>query len=157
VQPLFAKHRSRDLNLQQAVAESEGSLIFHLFDEPALNTFDAALAQERVRSTPYRLVGKSEIAVRRLDRLLEEHLPPGQHINFISVDVEGLDLAVLRSNDWRRFRPDMVLAEALGSDLEEVAGSDLVRFMRGENYALFAKTYNTLFFTDRSVAAGASR
>jgi FkbM family methyltransferase len=150
VQPWFAAHRPRDINLQCAISDVDGILTYHLFDEPALNTFDAAVAQGHVETTSYKLVGKRQVAVKRLDKVLSETLPQGQRIDFLSVDVEGLDLAVLRSNDWRRFRPRIVLAEALGSSLDEVANGDVARFMAGEGYRLFAKTYNTLFFVDKS-------
>jgi hypothetical protein len=40
---------------------------------------------------------------RNLAKSLERHLPDGQEIAFLSVDVEGHDVAVLASNDWDRF------------------------------------------------------
>jgi hypothetical protein len=46
-----------------------------------------------------------------LAHLLEHHLPPGKPIDFMTVDVEGFDLQVLKSNDWARFRPAVVLFE----------------------------------------------
>jgi hypothetical protein len=64
----------------------------------------------------------------------------------MSVDVEGLDLQVLRSNDWRRFRPDFVLVEALDFELERAAQHPTHAFMGGAGYALVAKTLNTLFY-----------
>ncbi|MCW5198181.1 FkbM family methyltransferase [Desulfobulbus sp. F3] len=32
-------------------------------------------------------------------------------IDFLSVDAEGVDLKVLKSNDWNKYRPYIVLAE----------------------------------------------
>jgi len=89
------------------------------------------------------------IAVERLDVILSRHLPAGSRIDFMSVDVEGFDLPVLRSNDWSRYRPRCVLAEALGLSLEEALDCEVCRFMKQQNYELFAKTFNTLIFRDR--------
>jgi hypothetical protein len=73
-------------------------------------------------------------------------LPAGQEIDFLSVDVEGLDLVVLRSNDWARFRPRCVLVEALGVALKDVQSSGIYELLSGQSYELIAKTFNTLVF-----------
>jgi FkbM family methyltransferase len=146
----FAAARPRDLNLQLGVAEQAGELIYYVFNDPALNTFDAALKREREAQTTYRVVGTRKVAVERLDAVLERHLPPGQAIDFLSVDVEGYDLQVLRSSDWARFRPGVVLVEALDLRLEQAAQHPIHAFMSGVRYELVAKTLNTLFYRDRA-------
>jgi hypothetical protein len=95
------------------------------------------------------VVGTVPVRVERLDRILEQHLPAGQSIDFLSVDVEGFDLQVLRSNDWARFRPAFVLAEALEFRLEQAAAHPLHLLMHGHGYELVAKTLNTLFYQNR--------
>jgi hypothetical protein len=64
----------------------------------------------------------------------------------LTIDVEGFDFAVLKSNDWERYRPKCVLVEALGALLEDVMRGEIFHFMKRQQYVLFAKTYNTLFF-----------
>ena len=142
----FIRHRPRDINLQSGVAEAAGALTYHIFDEPALNTFDAALVRERETHTPYRVVRTETVAVERLDVLLKNNVPAGQSIDFMSIDVEGLDLQVLRSNDWSRYRPDLVLVEALDFRLDQADTHPTHTFMRTKRYALVAKTLNTLFY-----------
>ena len=142
----FMQHRPRDINLQFGVAETAATLTYYIFDEPALNTFDPSLAREREASTPYRLAGTQSIAVERLDVLLKNNLPDGQPIDFMNIDVEGLDLQVLRSNDWSRYRPDFVLVEALRFKLEQAGAHPMHAFMRSQRYELVGKTLNTLFY-----------
>ena len=48
--------------------------------------------------------------VKTLGGILEAHLPASEEFTFLSVDVEGMDLAVLESNDWSRFRPEVIVA-----------------------------------------------
>jgi FkbM family methyltransferase len=148
----FMRERKRDINLQIGVAAEAGTLCYFTFDEPALNTFDATLMQWRVKNTPYRVTGEIEIPVERLDVILRRHLPAGQAIDFLSIDVEGLDLAVLQSNDWSTFRPRCILVEVLATSLEGVLDSDMVRFLTGQRYQLFSKLYNTIVFRERSEA-----
>lgn len=146
----FRAVRSRDINLELGVSLRPGSLRYHLFDEPALNTFDEKVVESRLAGTPYRIVGTVDVAVEPLGSILARHLPAGQEIDFLSIDVEGFDLAVLQSNDWTRFRPYCVLVEALGVPLQHVAESEVFRFMIALRYELIAKTFNTLFFMRRA-------
>ena len=142
--------RGRDINLQLGVSDCPGSLEYYFFDEPALNTFDGELAQWRLANTSYRIVRTSDIPVERLDRILGAHVPPGMGIDFLTIDVEGLDFAVLKSNDWSAFRPKCVLVEALQTSLEDVIKGEIFQFMKEHGYELFAKTYNTLIFHERA-------
>jgi FkbM family methyltransferase len=142
----FVRTRPRDINLALGVAEQPGRMTYYEFDEPALNTFDEALKVEREAHTRYRVVNTASVAVERLDSILARHLPPGQAIDFLSVDVEGYDLQVLRSNDWTRHRPGFVLVEALDFVLERAAQHPIHVFMGGAGYELVAKTLNTLFY-----------
>jgi len=145
----FQSARRRDFNLQVGVSNYAGRLTYYLFDESALNTFDGALVKSRLADTAYKVVGTIEIPVERLDSILEKYLPENTEIDFLSIDVEGLDFAVLNSNDWRLYRPKIVLVEALGKSLEDVLHGEIFYFMKGQGYELFAKTFNTLIFRER--------
>jgi len=145
---LFMKERKRDINLQLGVSNVEGRLTYYKFDEPALNTFDPDIVNLRLADTSYKLLTTCKIKVERLDQILSTNLPVDTAIDFLSIDVEGLDLQVLTSNDWKRFRPRYVLAEALKTTLEDAIHSDICSYMKEQKYVLFAKTYNTLFFKD---------
>jgi FkbM family methyltransferase len=142
---LFRKHRNRDINVECGVAAKHGRLPYYRFNEPALNTFDQAEARLK-DCPPYRLVEKVDVAVRRLDDLLAEYLPPRQAIDFLTIDVEGKDREVLESNDWSRFRPRFVLAETLRTDMLNLSSCLVVRFLASQGYAPVAKAYNTTFF-----------
>lgn len=149
---LFQRDRPRDVNLQLGISDKSGSLTYHVFDEPALNTFDVSLAKSRVENTPYKIVKLIEIRVERLGDVLAAHLPAAQRIDFLSIDVEGLDFQVLQSNDWGRFRPRCVLVEALGTSLDGVRDTHVYAFMVRQGYELLAKTFNTLIFRSRDAA-----
>lgn len=144
----FRSDRRRDVNLQLGVSDRAGTMTYYAFDEPALNTFDRELVDWRLANTSYKLIKTIEIPVVRLDSILQEHLPKGQGIDFMSVDVEGHDLAVLRSNDWTRYRPKCVLAEAIGKSIEEDMRSEIFLYMKDCGYELLGKTYNTLVFRE---------
>lgn len=145
---LFQSVRARDINIQLGVSDSTGRITYYQFDEPALNTFDSEIVKSRLAHTSYKLKSISEVNVGTLNQVLTNYLPHGTQIDFLSIDVEGFDFAVLKSNDWTRYRPKCVLVEALNVSLEDVPQSEIFIFMKRQQYELFAKTYNTLFFLD---------
>jgi hypothetical protein len=74
-------------------------------------------------------------------------MPPHQDIQFLTIDVEGFDTAVLRGSDWSRFRPKCVLVEIQDIDfLMAPNENETCRLMRDYGYRLFAKTYFTAVY-----------
>ena len=142
----FKRLRPQDINIEAGVAGVAGQLAYFQFNEPALNTFDADEAQHK-NKPPYRLLNTINVQVERLDRLLDQHLPTGQQIDFMSVDVEGKDYEVLQSNDWQRYRPRFVLAETLRTDLLSLHDCPVTNFLINVGYRPIAKAYNTSFFS----------
>lgn len=150
---LFTSMRTRDINLQLGISDNPDDLLYYEFDDPALNTFDQVLKQEREATTCYKVIASRNIKVDTLASVLSTYLPAGQQIDFLNVDVEGLDLIVLRSNDWERFRPRYVVSESLNAELipAKLINNPLVKYMEAHNYGLIAKTLNSLFFVDKLV------
>lgn len=145
---LFNKWRNRDINLEIGVAHKSGALDYHVFNEPALNGFSADLSKMREqKNNTYHIKEVIKVKVRPLRELLAQHLGDNQ-IDFMSVDVEGLDLQVLQSNDWSQYRPKFVLAEILKSSLHDLATDPVVQFMTQHDYVIYAKQVNTVFFQD---------
>ncbi len=144
----FRRQRPRDINLEIAIANHPAMLTFYIFDDPALNTLDETLAQERHATTPFRIVDQKCIPTRRLVDILDEHLPPNQSIDILSVDAEGYDLDVLQSNDWGKYRPQYLLVECLGLTDWQGTTHPVYQWMAGVGYAPVARTLNTTIFQD---------
>ena len=145
---LLKAYRQNDINVQSAVSDSEGFLEYHMFQEPALNTLDGEMAKQHSASSP--LTDVIKIQARRLESILDDALPKGTDIAFLNIDVEGHDINVLRSNNWEKYRPILVIAEALGKNIEQIQDGDIARFMNSIGYDLFAKTINSVLFRDAS-------
>ena len=143
---LLMASRPRDINIQAGVSDCQGTLTYYRFSEPALNTFDPEVASLRKRQATHAALPSILVQVRPLASILDEHLPGNVPITFLSVDTEGHDLAVLASNDWRRFRPAIVLAEAIGTSLLDVAQHAQTRYLAEQGYVPVAKTGNTVIF-----------
>jgi FkbM family methyltransferase len=73
----------------------------------------------------------------------------GSAPDLLSIDVEGLDLAVLRTLDTRAHRPAVICAETKGPGMSHDR-TPIARFLRGRGYeACAGSLYNTIF-VDRS-------
>jgi hypothetical protein len=83
-----------------------------------------------------------------LAELLKAYLRPDTKIDYMSIDVEGMDLQVLQSNDWTAYRPGYVLVECLGHSLADLKDDETAKFLLDREYELFAKTVNTVMFRD---------
>lgn len=142
----FSKQRPRDLNLEIPIAKEQKVLTYFQFNEPALNGFSERLSMSRDRSSSYKIISKREMQAYPLKDIFEQHLAHNQIIDFMSVDVEGLDLEVLQSNDWCNFRPKVVLVEILESSLSTIANDPVFGFLDDKKYRLYAKAFNTSLF-----------
>jgi len=79
-----------------------------------------------------------------LSLVLQEHLPQGKIIDFMSIDCEGYDHEVIKSNDWSVFRPKIVLIE----DHEGKRDSKTEKTMLSVGYQYRRKLGLTKVFVD---------
>lgn len=143
----FKRTRPRDINLEMPVGTGQNSLTYYIFNETALNSFDSRLSQDRVSTLDsYHIERTIKLDTKSLHSILDEYLPPNTPIDFMSIDVEGMDLEVLRSNNWSKYRPEIVLVEILDMSLSDIKSSDTNKFMESCGYEIYAKTVNTVFF-----------
>jgi len=145
--PLFKKYRKRDINIQKGVSLEEKKLTYYSFNEPAYNTFDKTKADEYVNA---KLVSPNvqeiQIDTVPLKAILNEHLAPGTTIDFLSIDTEGLEMEVLRSNDWEKYQPTIIILESHFIEVEKFFNSELHLFMKGLGYTVVAKSYYSYFY-----------
>jgi FkbM family methyltransferase len=145
---LFNATRPNDINIEAAIASERRERTYFMFDDLALNSFDGELSRSR-GETAYHIIGRKAILTRTLAEVLDEHLAPNQDIDFLSIDAEGLDLEVLESNDWGKYRPYCILVECTDHSLEELEKNVVYRYLKEKNYDLFAKTTNTFIFRSK--------
>ncbi|MEO5998769.1 MAG: FkbM family methyltransferase [Chitinophagaceae bacterium] len=144
----FKDIRPRDINIEIGISSQEGEMDYFIMDEPALNTFSKDRVDQLISDTTYKLKETVTVKTRTLEQVMKQYVPLDQHIDFLTIDVEGLDFEILHSNDWNKYRPCIVLLEDLHSSIENVANSELYLFMKGLKYELLSRTYNTVFFRD---------
>ncbi len=105
------RKRPRDINLNIGIGPEPSQQIFYRFQTDALSTFSQQEAA-RYRSQGHRLKDAVSVATERLESVLSRYVSGG-HVDFLSIDTEGLDLEVLKSNHWGVFLPSVICIESV--------------------------------------------
>lgn len=148
---LFDKIRPRDINLEVPISDKKQKLKYYIFNEPALNGFSKDLAEKRDGKDNYKIISEKKMETSTLKEVLEKHLLYGQKIDFMSIDVEGLDLQILKSNNWEQFRPKFLLVEVLSSSIKEIVNSKEYKYLAEVGYEILAKTVSTVIFQRKDI------
>lgn len=141
----FKRTRPQDIFVNEGVSSEEQSLCYYRFREPALNTFDPAVAEQRQKDG-WGLIDTTTVRTRSLSSILEEHMPEGVRIRLMSIDVEGFDEIVVKSNDWSRYSPEWLIVELLDVPLAEVSTHSIARYLADQGYRPVAKTGHSVIF-----------
>lgn len=138
--------RKRDINLNMAITEDGRDIEFNIFNARGMSTANQNLANAYESNKEYFVEKKIQLKSKALKNILDEHMPLNTEIDFISIDVEGLDLEVLKSNNWNKYIPKWILIEDQKKNIEECLKGDIHNYLVNKNYKFIARTHNTSFY-----------
>jgi FkbM family methyltransferase len=135
------KVRGRDEILNFGSGKEKGEKDFFNFDPDTLSTFSPAEAGE-FQKLGHKLLTVEKVKVVPLGEILET-FGKNRDIDLLSIDTEGLDLEILQSNNWQKFRPALVVAETAEYRKEEMVriNRPFDGYMKGLDYIKLADTY----------------
>jgi FkbM family methyltransferase len=142
----FNKVRPRDINLEIPISDKKQVLTYHVFNEPAINGFSKDVSSDKNGTDHYRLLFTKDIETSTLEEILDQYLPKNKEIDFLTVDVEGLDFEVIRSINLEKYQPKVILAEILNNSLSNLNQNPMLSYLESYGFSLIAKTVNTAFF-----------
>ena len=131
-----------DINLEFGVSDKAAELTYYYIGpRSAMNSFSKSSLENSGQLQKV----KKEISVKveRLDTILNDYQDQFDHIDFLSIDVEGLDMEVLRSNDWNKYKPSVVVIELEVVSLEDVKHNESAKFLMELGYVPVAKNIVT--------------
>jgi FkbM family methyltransferase len=142
------KKRPNDLvlNLGVSIEKASEANFYHFKGHyRAWNTFSLADAEKKQNESgiPFNV---STVRLETVNDIIQAYHPG--HINFMSLDVEGWDLQILKSIDFSIFKPELVCVESIGFSLNNILGknSEMIDYMQTQGYSEYANTnLNTLF------------
>jgi FkbM family methyltransferase len=106
---LFREARPRDANLNVAIAAAPGETAFWICpDDDSRSTAERSMAEAlRMQGLS---ISETRVPTRRLDEIFAEHAPA--EIDFLKIDVEGLEAEVIGTMSFERWRPRVLVVEA---------------------------------------------
>ena len=133
---LYARLRPRDVTVCGVVGRASGEIDFHVVERlhGFSTTVEHIARKAEAFGAGYRTV---RVPMMTLAELCAAHDPGA--IDFLKVDVEGGEADVLAGGDWRRFRPKVIVIEAVMPGSGEPAWGEWEPFLlaQGYRFALF--------------------
>lgn len=106
---LFCEKRPNDININRAIGSGKA---VYWFDDGGPNTSGGLVnTLNKDWAEHFGLKNKSEVELKPLREIFEENNLI--QVDFISIDVEGFEEDVIKSNNWNKYRADVICLEGL--------------------------------------------
>lgn len=152
----FIKLRPRDTFINAAVGVSgTDSITMYVFENRAMSTLDESLAMQ-YQALGYPMLCKQVVKQLALTEIL---MRAEKQIDLLSIDVEGMDLAILKSNDFSRFSPTVICVETVSyrDSQTELHDGDTKTFLESQGYVQYADTHINSIFVKADIYASARK
>ena len=154
---IFDYARPKDENINMAVSDKKGfEDLYFYHDNSAINTLDKSVSK-------YQQAKISEIKkveALTLNEILDKSKFKNIQIDFLSIDVEGSEMKVLKNFNFSKYLPKVIVVEFLdltlknleikNLDIKNVIKSDLYKFMTSSNYTLANWIHSDLVFINNN-------
>ena len=108
---LFNFLRPNDLNLQVAVSDKEGDILFFYQKKfSQLNTTDKKIAEENFQGN----FQQRKVKCQTINNILDNSKYKNKKIDFLNIDVEGSEMKVLETLNFKIYDPSLICIEILG-------------------------------------------
>lgn len=145
----FKKYRPKTISLNIGVGDKNVADFF-IFETGVLSTFSKEEAKQH-EGFGHHIIETVKVNIIPLKEVLEKYAK-NQEIDFMSVDTEGYDLEVLKTNDWDKHRPHFVVVETaeyskdkFGKKLNDIYDP----FMSKIGYQKVADTFLNTIYRDQ--------
>ena len=145
-------YRPEDIVLNCGIgAKNSEKMKFYILNTPGLDSFDLESIEEAKRQTPWiEIVDEIEVPVYTLDEIYEKYFASVPTI--VSLDVEGLEMDILKSTNFEKYRPYIFIIETI-EYREKISvtnkRNDIIEFMLRNDYVEYAFTGVNSIFIDK--------
>jgi FkbM family methyltransferase len=142
---LFLEQRPQDINLNVGVGIKSGFQDFYMIDgESGRNSFVKEVAEGFVMDYPeFAITEVKQLPIFTVEQILHHRRIP----DFLSIDIEGMDFAVLQSIDFRRYPFKVICVE-----IQPYSEEDIRTLMHNVGYYSIIKCGSNLIFVDKNLA-----
>lgn len=135
---LFNQIRPEDINLEVGVAREKGILNYYFISETS--TMNSFSKENLIETGMLKNVTKEiPVEVLSLTDIMDKHAPNVEEIDFLTIDAEGMDLEILQSNNWDKYKPKVIIIEIEARELSDVYHNPASKFLLDLGYTPVAK------------------
>lgn len=147
---VFNEIRPLDINIEIPVSDKEEELTFYVFNHPELNTFSEEHALQWDGRSDNRIIDRLKLKTTTIGNILREHHKEKKHFDFLSIDVEGLDLRILKTLDFDEYSFNFIIVED-STEMSDITDGELYQFLVSKGYKLLSKLfYSSIYYLDYS-------
>ncbi len=134
---LYKQFRPKDIFINSGIGSSNTYLDYYMFEESSMNSFSSDFILKH--KDTLKIINKVNMPLYTLEEVLERNDISKWRLDFFDIDAEGFDLEVLKTNNWNKFRPKIIVIE---SDLsfEEDTHSEITIYLKEHDYRLLGKS-----------------
>lgn len=147
----LSKVRKRDKCLNIGITfDNRKEADFYVFPVSALNTLSKKEAEFREENGSYKIEKIIKIPLKTINEVIEENFDKTPDL--ISIDVEGIDLQILKSLDFSKYRPFALCVETItySENRTEQKIMEILDFVTSKGYFIYADTHiNTIFVDEK--------
>jgi FkbM family methyltransferase len=144
------KTRPEDKLLPVGIGVSDAAEAdYFVFNDSQLNTFDPDQVKQLSTEPNIKLEKTIKVPLVNINRAIAEHMN-GKAPDILSIDIEGLDLAVLKTLDFTKYRPKMICAETIITNTL-THHPDTTLFMTSQGYEVHGMTFANTIYLDKKL------
>lgn len=149
--PDLRKKRPHDTVLEAGVGlDDTPTMDYYMLSDEQLNTFDKAQVEYLTSTFNIKVKRVVTLPMLPINRVIADHFG-GAAPDYLSIDVEGLDLAILKTLDFTRFRPKLICAETVITGTLK-HNTEMTEFLATREYVIRGGTRaNTVFLDNRLI------
>lgn len=148
---IFAEERPRDtvLNLglvsENMLRAFPDGMDFYILDADGLSGFDKEQANRYAAEGVAKIMDVVNVPVTTINALFEKYY--NNDVDFVSLDIEGMELDILKDLDFEKYRPKVFCIETVDNECGKIIKNNRIfDFMLSKGYEMVADTFiNTIF------------
>ena len=142
--------RKEDINLNSLVSAISKKTKFYIMSSSTLNTMSFEVAKNIEDTTEFKIENVLEIESINVNDIFKKYFSH-REIDFLNIDLEGIELEVLSSINFFNFRPKLICVET--SSFSNIGfgnkSNECIDFLLMNNYKVFADTYINTILVDK--------
>lgn len=157
----LTEKRPEDIVINKCLAEKSGEgLDFYIMNGDGLSTTDYQSAQNFIKENPNLEITKTvTVDSITINEIIQEYFPE-KAPDIMNIDIEGMELAVLKMTDFEKFRPLVIICEMIEYKNGLTVGQknqEILELMHKNDYEEFAFTGINSIFIDKKVSGGKTK